>query len=646
MREIGRKASALFTKTGLDFKHFGFKNLGVFTSLFLFALTVISCTNIDTLNRSPSSTVSLANPIGGSGSSAFHLIGLVTDPVQGSSVYDLLGQDNEFDQYCNGTYGVCSCKFSYQKNGGTQVVEVANTYQESNMIRCSNIIPPGVSSFEVKIITGAGPNGETYESNSMIGSFGPSGTLQGATDFVDLQSELSYAQVKRYQCRKSDFIASPFDSTFLDPIQSQDPRVIYAFNYYTSNVGESLLAMQRNATSSGWDCTLTPTLDYRTHWWANPLVFSAATCTSPFCIGDGELMYPPDTLENGKIPVSLGSSANGKRRSSFALLSKPYNVFNVPVIAATAPQSTVSAFYSMQKIDNALTLGPLGYAARAIPALGGSSACPSVPIPSNAHWVKLWSFRATDLIAPRKVTGSMAALNSPIACFTKPGDGIFDSCTYSVSTSGGPALASLYLSNNPALSARVALTSGLTDGSRDPSACYKIDIPNYDQFIPSWYAFTDSSNDVNIILNNLRAKPWGLYSSYAGSATPRSSPALNPSPYELTSAPTTGVPTDMLGQNDSQPMAADPYTDHLFVVTEVGVNDSAMISMGNGGSSAMDYYRPVTYRSKAACSGYSLNTCNVSGYEGTQVQWGINTRDVNNPNGAEVYPLCVLQFTD
>jgi hypothetical protein len=102
----------------------------------------------------------------------------------------------------------------------------------------------------------------------------------------------------------------------------------------------------------------------------------------------------------------------------------------------------------------------------------------------------------------------------------------------------------------------------------------------------------------------------------------------------------------MLGQNDSEPMAADPYTDHLFVVSEVGVNDAAMISMGSGGSSSMDYYRPVTFRSKAACSGYSLSTCTVSGYEGTQVQWGINTKDVNNPNGAEVYPLCVLQFTD
>jgi hypothetical protein len=522
------------------------------------------------------------------------------------------------------------------------------------MIRCPNIIPAGVMSFEVKIITAGGTTGEVYESNTLIGSFGPSGTLQGATDFVDLQSELSYVPVKRYQCRKSDFIGSPFDSTFLDPIQSQDPRVIYAFNYYTSNVGESLLAMQRNATTAGWDCTLTPTLDYRTHWWANPLVLSAATCTSPFCIGDGELMYPPDTLENGKIPVSLGSTANGKRRSSFSLLSKPYNVFNVPVIAATAPQSTVSSFYSMQNVDAVLRLGPLGYAARAIPALGGSSACPSVPIPSNAHWVKLWSFRATDLVPPRKVTQSSAASNSPIACFTKSGDGVFDSCNYSTTdgnngspAGSGPLLASLYLSNPSLLSfaARVALTAGVGEG-RDPSACYKLDPSNIDQFIPSWFAFTDISNDVNIILNNLRLKPWGLYSTYSGTAVIRNTPALSPSPYQLTSAPTTGVPTDTLAPTDSQPMASDPYTDHLFVVTEVGVNDSAMISMGNGGSSGMDYYRPVTFRSKAACSGYSLSTCNVSGYEGTQVQWGINTRDVNNPNGAEVYPLCVLQFTD
>ncbi|NDG83822.1 MAG: hypothetical protein EBX52_02145 [Proteobacteria bacterium] len=647
MRVNERKAHAPFRNSGPEFKRFGFMNRSVGVFLFLLASALASCTNIDTVTRSPSSVIQQVSPVGGpTGTAAFSLVGLVPDPTLGSSVYDLLGQNGEFDQFCSPAVSACDCVFSYDLPAvGKQVVQVANSHQETNMIRCPNVIPPGIQTFEVKLVTTA--PGTVYESNSMIGSFGAGGNLQGAPGFVDIADELSYSQVQRYQCRRLDFIPSPFDGSFLDPIQSQDPRVIYPFNYYTTNVGESLLALQRNSTASGWECTLTPTLDNRMHWWANPMVFSVAPCTSAFCMGDGELMYPQNALESGRIPTTVLSTANGKRRSSFALLSKPYGVFNVPVIAATAPNTTVAAYYSMQAIDQNLTLGPLGYAARAIPSTSGNlttSSCPAVTIPSNARWVKLWNFRA-DLKAPRRVAGTTASLNNPIGCWTESGSGIYDSCqnsqTNGTSNTGyGPLLKQLSNPNVTAeteFAARVALTSTSGGSGRDPSACYKPQTLNPDLMEPSWFAFNGGS--VSEILSSLISKPWSLYSNVS-SVVARTSPSWLYEVQNTSSAtnPTTGTFKDIVSPGQSQPLSADNYTDQMFVVTDVGVSDSAMITA----NSSVDQYRPRTYRTKADCPGISVASCASSGF----IEWGINSRNVDNANGPEVYPLCVLQFTD
>ncbi len=625
--------------------------------LVLLAVPITSCTKISNAVRAPSSTVYLGDPVGGGDSGSFRLTGVVTDPVLGNSVYSMLGQNNEFELYCGGSFGACKCRYTFEQGAlGTQIIEVASTHQESNMIRCPNSVPTGVASFEAMIFTSGGDTGQAFESNSLTVSLGAGaggGGGQVSVQYLDTRDELSYAQVRRYQCKKSEFIASPFDSTFLDPIQSQDPRVIYPFNYYTSNVAESILALQRNSSAQGWECTLTPTLDHRTHWWANPMVFSAAPCSSPFCIGDGELMYPADAIESGRIPVSAGSTANGKRRSSFALLKGPYGVFNVPVVAATAPKDYVSAWYSLESVAPDLTLGALGYAARPIPTQGGSSACPAVPIPTNARWVKLWNFRATDLTPPKKVTGTSDSISSPIACWTRRGNGVFDSCEYSQhSISGsGPNLSDVDGSGNflytlehlaaGQFAGRVALTAATGNG-RDPSACYKVDPALPDLLQPSWYAFSGLS------VQDMQAKPWGLYAGITAiesrvDALGTPVPNVSPTPAQVLNGSTlnAGTPSDEVLPGQTAGIANDNLVDQIFIVTDPQVQDS---SMRNGSPPAE--FQPVTYRSKAGCPGNSRSNCPVSGHEGTMVNWGVHTGQVNQPAGADTYPLCVLQFLD
>lgn len=630
------------------FKQFRFLN-GMASHLFVLLAFLSSCTNITHNTRVPSSVLQTGNSGGGPSNGSFHLDGIVTEPGNGG-IYNLIGQNAEFDVFCGGSYGPCKCEFTYSQSGvGVQTQETPVIYQESNLVRCSSPVPAGISSFSVKI-TVSGANG-SYESNSLNASFGPGGTFQNIPVYIDVTDPMSYQAVQRYQCRKLDFIASPFDGTFLDPIQSQDPKVIYPFNFYTTNVGESLLALQVNPSGSqGWDCTLISTPNYSLHWWANPMVYSDATCTGPFCSGDGELMYPKTVLSGEKIPVSTGSTAAGKRRSTFSLLKKPYGVFQVPVIAATAPKSYVDSYFSGQSINADLRLSPLGYAAAAVAGPGGTSSCPSISIPLTARWVKLWSYRATNLTPPRKVVGTDATVNSPIACWAEQTAGMFDSCSYNFANNSNPpsgnsaspnqttqskAISDLTSSLIP-FATRVALESGGGGTSANPSACYNILSPNSpNAFIPSTFGFTGGSM--------LTGKYWGLYANastanWSAGSLPGGTGGIQ---FVTNTSSLQGPLSDSVTASQAAPVSGtgDPYSDYLFIVTDPAVSD---YDMGSPLSTAVKEYRPVTYRSKGDCMGNSHAGCDSA----QKIEWMINTKNVNDPNGSEVYPLCVLQFMD
>jgi hypothetical protein len=638
----------LLEKTRVKFRsfHVQWSGLGVFFLLVSAAIQP-ACTNIKFADRKLASEFFLPDQNSVNGAS-FKINSLF--PASGGGVYELIGQNGEFDNYCSGNFGACSCVYTYTIGSNVnQIAESQVTYQESNMLRCPNAVPTGAATFSVKIQTQAGSNGGPYFSNSLSLNLEGGGTFENSVVYADLSNERSYLEVKRYQCRRNDFIPSPFDSGFLDPIQSQDPRIIYPFNFYTTNVGESILAIQRNGTAAGWECTLTPTFNYSLHWWANPMVFSSAPCTSAFCVGDGELIYPSGSLESGRIPASLGSTATGKRRSSFSLLPRAYGVFDVPVIAAAAPRDLVSPFYSGQNIDAGLTLSPLGYAARPVIAADGGSACPNITIPPNARWVKLWNFRATDLASPRRVQSTIATLNHPIACLSSEPDDLFDSCYFhdAPSNSGSIKLPVTDASGSASMASRIAFmdVNGSGGGGRDSSACYKLNA--YDTFEASLFAFNYETSEAESLL---RSYPWGVYSTLPASpavitesmGTGFSMPGGGTSDTLrklLTGIPRpTGIPTDVVGVADTLPLSQDLFSDHLFVITDPSVR---VADFQNLNSSESNNYRPVTYRSRGACPGNSRATCLQD-----QVNWELNTKNINQPLGPEVYPLCVLQFSD
>ena len=629
---------------------------GVF---FLFFVMLTSCVNHSMIgNRTPATNVPLLSQNSGTNGD-FNLDAVMPDTLSPGSVFDLIGRNQEFDLYCGGTMGTCECEYTYTPAGGgigqTETVSAASTYQEANMIRCPNSVPSGINSFTVKInVVPTAATGTTYHSRELSYNVADAANANGnASIYLDLTDEKSFMPVQRYQCRKREFIANPMDSSMLDPFQSMDPRVIYPFNYYTANVGESLLQMQRGNTATGqggaqptndqsWDCTLSATPDGNLQWWANPNVYSKSACGSDFCSADGLLMYPQTSLSSGRVPAAVATVSNtSKRRASFALAKRAYGVFQTPVIAAIAPKDYVSSVYST-------ATSPLGWAAKPIPNISGSSSCPNVTIPANARWAKLWNFRANKLHSAKKVTASQSANNAAIAC--QPPSS-FDSCmkASSLDTSltsnplsdGGLASRVVYYNSDPTMSACFRIMNGLSD---------PYSISAFETWRMSSFKFNNS-----LSVANMASFPFGVYQPAASAVVcDRGNAALDQWMFlsgactdaSAGNANTTQVPTptpsEPLSNLTTAPLSVDDYTDQIFVVSDPEVNDSSMTT------NALPEYTPVTYRSKSACTATDNSACPLAGYEGTEVVWVNDRTEINSANstGPNVYPLCVLQFTE
>jgi hypothetical protein len=649
---------------------------GVFLGAWL-ALLVPACTNHGVkISRGPSSTLSQVSTSQTTGD--FSLIQMSPDPISPGSVYALIGQNQEFEQYCNSGTSNCECEFSYQQPGiGAQILNVAPTYVESDMLRCPNQVPSGIESFDVRIrALPVQAGGTIYQSNRLTYSLGSgNNTNLNSAIYLDLTDENSFVPVQRYQCRKREFIANPLDKKIADPFQTVDPRVIYPFNYYTTNVSESLLRMQRGlgastgtggSTGSGsssasqgdqsWECTLNATPDSKLHWWANPAVYSSTACTNDFCSADGELMYPTSSLSSGPVPaLDFTASTTGKRRSSFSLARRAYGVFQTPVIAAIAPLNYVSSVYSSPT-------SPLGWAAKPIPAVNGSSTCPAITLPDGARWVKLWNFRALNVAPSQTVTDSVSAASSTIGC--RPPKS-FASCQRSGEATVSPYNLNFTRASSGAwlpldeslpsgsLSARVVMP---TRGSAESAACFNHTAfsNGEDSWIMSRHKFNNLTDP-----NDMKAYPWGIYS---GNATLNRCNEVSSSLEEWMS--TTGCANPMAAGStgtlaNAKPgdgmtnlafgsFSTQPYTDNLFVVTEANVSDQQMAI------DPPDEYTPVTFRAKAACmaggnpSSTRVGCPNNAEFQGTQITWQ-NSRIEVNANSIStqyVYPLCVVQFTE
>jgi hypothetical protein len=581
-------------------------------------MTLSACNNVQKPKGSASvtSTLTQAPSQQFSSASAFTLSQVLPSQHSGGLHYDMIGVNDEFDQYCGSALTACSCEYTFSiPNLGPQPAEVAAVvYAESNLVRCINQVPSGIAQFSVRVISN---ENSQFSSNSLDINLNGA-TFAGSTSFLDLTSPQSFVSVNRYQCRRNESIMHPMDGGIIDPLQSENPNVIYPFNYYTTNVGESVLKLQRSSDQS-WQCSLQSNSDQSLQWWTNPLVFSASPCsvTNPFCAGEQELMYPQVQLESGLIP-QFTLSNNGRKRASFSLAKQAYGVFNTQVEAVVAPNN-----YSGGKIS------VIGYGARPIPVAGGTSVCPSIPLPANATWVKLFAFKATNISAPRYVNGSTAILNTAIAC--NPSATAFPSCAFDnvLGAYGNCGAGNFGCAIGLQSGGRTTRIAKMSNGNAD--ACYNIDenswISGAETWIASPYAFGNFSNPPD--LATLRTLPWNVYAgitavSAATDATRAVSDVQNATPFD------SAVVTQPLNQNQN-------YTDHLFVVADPLVSDDAML---NG---TAPEYKPVTYRSRLDCNSTTRSGCPI----GKEINWGLTSLDMSEagqPPGADLRTVCVVQF--
>ncbi len=635
----------------------------------LLILVTPACTNHGVrISRGPSSTLSQVSATQTTGD--FSLIQMSPDPISPGSVYALIGQNQEFEQYCNSGTSTCECEFSYQQPGiGAQILNVTPTYVEADMIRCPNQVPSGIESFDVRIrALPAQAGGTIYHSNRLTYSLGNgNNTNLNSAIYLDLSDENSYVPVQRYQCRKREFIANPLDKKIADPFQTVDPRVLYPFNYYTTNVSESLLRMQRgvagaNGASTGdqsWECSLNATPDSNLHWWANPAVYSRTPCTNDFCSADGELMYPTASLSSGPVPaLNFTSSNTAKRRSSFSLAKRAYGVFQTPLIAAIAPRDYLTSVYST-------STSPLGWAAKPVPAVNGSSSCPAIALPEGARWVKLWNFRATSIPPSPVVADSISSSASTIGC--RPAKS-FASCQRALESTVDPYSRNFTRESGagwtpldstlPAgtLSSRVVMP---TTGSTEASACF---------VHPNSAAFWSGSSDTWVMSRHkfnssmttdmMKAYPWGIYSvnttlNACNQGDPtneewmNNTPCVNPMPPGSTGNLNNPTPGDAKTNLAFGSFSTQSYTDNLFIITEADVSDQQMTV------DPPDEYTPVTFRAKAACmAGGAVSSTRVGcpnnpDFQGTEINWLNSRTEINSGSISSqyVYPLCVVQFT-
>jgi hypothetical protein len=638
-------------------------SLIVFITLFVFSS---ACTNIGGSLGTASTEITQSDPNFGVDVGAFKLVTVLPSQASAGTLYDMVGENAEFDTFCSGTYGVCKCEYTYTLSGGGAETQQGNvTYQESNLLRCENAVPSGIGSFTVRIIIDTAASSTTTGATASVGTASnsisvnlSSGSFAGSDSFLDLTNAQSYVPVNRFQCRRRSMgsdpiIKNPLDSGIVDPIQSEDPKIIYPFNFYTTNPSEGLLQMQR-LSSQEWECTLTATQNRSLHWWANPYVYSASPCVTSFCAGDSELMYPTASLESGLIKVTPSSPATGKRRASFSVASRSYGVFQIPIRAAVSPKDFVSAGYSF-----------IGYGAKPIPNAGGSSSCPNIPLPPKATWVKLWNYRATDITPPSYVTGSTAMSMSAVVCNPKQGSGVFPSCDVKTVDSG-PTIFGLGLDSagggpglNPTPGVMASRAVALVAAVGNTNACYNVDQTNpanwtnpaaypngVEYWKPSMYGFENT-----LTAGTAQGLPWGLYSSVVDPVCKGATDSV----YRFTTnscsgggavgdpvtPPTSGVPSDsqvttaLLADIPSDPKN---FSDQLFIVTDPSVDDSLMRNQ----ALSVSQYKPVTYRSTLDCSNSSRVNCPAT----KEIHWDINVKEVGSTSSADIYPLCVLQFYD
>ncbi len=679
-------------------------------SVLLFVL-LVGCNNISqsTLNSAINSTsgnnIGTGDMITNTGGGAFVLTSVLPSQDYPGDL-DLIGQNGQFDQFCTGVNNPCLCQYTYTlpNSTTTQTDTQATVYQETNLITCPQDpnLAAGVTTFNLSLIT----TSQQFASNSISVQLNGT-TYAGTTYYLDTSAPSSFVQVSRFQCRHLETVKNFLDGTVLDPIQSENPEIIYPFNYYTTNLSQSLLNIQTGGGAGGssatqeWDCTLIPNYNHTLQWWANPYVFSLSTCTGQdnFCNGDGELMYPTSSLSSGLIPVNVATNT-GRTRASFSLAKQAYGVFTVPVPAAIAPLgagspsagssgggssggSSGTIYTSATYINSKTCAGGgacgIGYAAKPIPN-GTSSTCPSssaVTIPANAKWVKLWNFKAHNISPPSYVSAVSSFSSGVIACNSY--SPAVPACAFAVPTAtpfytsgtygaglvcgGGTTHASDFgcqlggtgADYNDDLKGQTGLATGIDLG----------EAPTYTRIMSASLGAGAAAVTIPACFNILTSS-WNVGNG---------SEVWQPSPYayqdaqpQMTVSSMQSFPWNLFGPGLGAPngTAVDPteyWTAVPAATPSTPTFTSASFSTDNytdnlfvvtdpsindstfiNDAGSYPYYRPVTYRSASDCSASTQEGCLNESPPPTQITWDLDTNAVGDDSTQNVFPLCVLQF--
>ncbi len=554
--------------------------------------------------------------------SQFVLKTVVPSQSGGAGLFDFIGENQEFRNYCT-TNTDCQCKYSYVQNGATTSHQSPVVYSEANLVRCAAVFGSGVNTVDVRVETvdaASKSNAITIELQSAA--------FASATQYLDFSKESSFLPVQRYQCRSRLFVSNPLDPAMIDVAQSEDPAVAMPLNFYTTSPAQSLLAFQRlGEAGMNWECSLGAD---QIPAWANPSLYTDAACTDDFCSADGNFIVPPNTFSKNRIDTGVTPAKGRSARASFALAKAAYAPFVVAVRGAIAPNSLVTP-----------TVDVLGYGVAPIPGANGTTSCPNTALPAGARWVKLWAYRATNLSTPRVVSQSLSTQNWAVGC--APEAMSIPSCDKPVDgANNGAGIVRLNQDLVPGNAASRVLIPA-TNGNANTMACFNVNRSpgsTFDHWAGSNFGFSMGC-DGGMTLGMVQGIGFGIYREVVSSSITGSNPCASqlrrggsPStPFEVFVRPAdsqlTTIPVESSQSN---------LTDYLFMVTPVEVNDT---SVRNG---LAPMYRPVSYRTLKACDPSTV-TDPLQCPTAEKVIWDINSGQIGEPAGASAYPVCVVQFT-
>jgi len=527
----------------------------------------------------------------------------------------------------------CKCVYTFTNpNGNEETIEADTVYRESNLIRCGydgssspEAIPSAVSKVAVKIHITQLDGAYSNELNV---------SLMGTGSTLDPTDSASFVLAQRYQCRDIVHIPYLFDVQLYDPIQSEDPRLAYALNFFTTNMGRAMALYAGDTTYSWkWHCPSKPN---------DPAMNFDLTVYSLGIAAGSKIIYPPQDRQHD--------------RSTFYLAKAPTGVFSVPINAYIIPGRNTTAN------TNGNPYPPIGWAATPVATSSNTETCPdNTVIPPGFHWAKLWLFRA-DLPARQYRTSTGITRLGRIDCNpgTYPTGGqVFPNCL------GMPAIGDAVVAPSVPLAARILYPYScvMLNGLTDPCAIGPVgNGPGWDgpgcttqangSAIRSPMNGTSSGafdyspyplplgTDVwraDAAFCTDRSKPMNLCTGSDGFPNPNSPSKSTRVPYD-----------DSAGTWASYPVPLD-HADFLFVVSPVTIMAA---DMQNSSVTKRDPYIPYRFMGKGDCLSPDPDhpapgDCDPR----RRINYGLKLHDIgnngdppaNDPTRPGVFPACVIQ---